>query len=131
MQEHIIAEVSAEYLGQAESLLHEQMGESGQYGRHVPAAVISGSVLEDGLRRLCARQSPEIDTKKQNGQPKRLNALIDDLQNAKLYNSMKGDRLRSWAKTRNHAAHGEFSEFNRQDVDAMISGVKNFLADYL
>ena len=128
LENWIVAELSSNYLWQAEELLDE--GKRSSIG-HLPAAVLCGAVLEDALRQLCARHSPPIDTKKQNGQPRRLNALIDELQNAKVFNPMKGDLLRSWAKTRNHAAHGEFNEFERSDVDAMLVGVKTFLADNL
>jgi len=32
---------------------------------------------------------------------------------------------------RNLAAHGEFAQFKRTDVEGMISGIDSFLADYL
>jgi len=32
---------------------------------------------------------------------------------------------------RNPAAHGEFDQFTRGDVEAMIPGINTFLADYL
>ncbi len=131
LHEWIVADISADYVAQAELLLVDQNVGSDGYGRHVPAAVICSAVLEDSLRCLCARQSPPIDATKANGHPMRLNSLIDELQNAGLYNPMKGDHLRSWAKTRNHAAHGEYTEFSRQDVDSMLRDVKVFLHDYL
>ena len=128
LEEMIIANTSADYMGQAEGLLDE--GKSGQYD-HVPAAVLCGAVLEDSLRRLCQRQTPSISITKPNGQFKRLNALIDDLQKANVFNRLKAGQLRSWAQIRNSAAHGKFDEFTRQDVESMLDGVKNFLADYL
>ncbi len=124
----IHANLAADYMGQAEELLEE--GKRSVIG-HLPAAVLCGAVLEDALRQLCGRQTPPVATKKPNGQPKRLNALIDDLQNASIYNPLKGNQLRTWAKVRNHAAHGEDSEFDKNDVEDMLRGVKNFLADYL
>lgn len=131
LQELVAAEITADYLHQAELFLDDPNVRSDGYGRHVPAAVVAGAVLEDALRRLCVRQTPPLETKKDNGQPKRLNALIDELQNAGLYNPMKGDHLRSWAKIRNHAGHGEYSEFSRHDVESMLRDMKVFLGDYL
>lgn len=127
-QEMIIADVSSDYMGQAEELLDE--GQSGKFD-HVPAAVLCGAVLEDSLRRLCNRQTPPIAITKNNGQKKTLDPLISDLQKARVFNKMKADQLRAWAKIRNSAAHGEFEEFNKQDVESMLKGVKNFLADNL
>ncbi|MDE2775681.1 MAG: DUF4145 domain-containing protein [Chloroflexota bacterium] len=128
LEEAIVANISADYMTQVEGLLDEAL--PGQYD-HVPGAVLCGAVLEDALRRLCERQTPPVPTSNQNGDPKNLNSLIQDLQRANVLNKLKADQLRAWAKIRNSAAHGKFSEFHRNDVDLMVNGVKNFLADYL
>ena len=128
LPEMIETNVASDYMGQAEQLLSE--GIAGQYD-HVPAAVLTGAVLEGALRTLCGRQHPPISTLKKNGDPKTLNPLIEDLQKANVYNKAKADQLRYWAKIRNYAAHGEFSEFKRDEVEAMITGIKTFLADYM
>ncbi|MEQ9032431.1 MAG: hypothetical protein RLP44_27180 [Aggregatilineales bacterium] len=128
LSQMIEANLASDYMGQAEQLLGE--GVSGQHD-YVPAAVLAGAVLENSLRTLCQRHSPPIDTVKPNGVKKTLDPLITDLQKANVFNTAKAAQLKSWAKTRNSAAHGEFTEFNRKDVEAMILGVKNFIADYL
>jgi len=122
------AEVAADYLGQAEGLLKE--GQPGKYD-HVPAAVLLGAILEQALRTLCARQTPPVPTTKANGEKLMLNALIDDLKKAGVYNELKAKQLRAWADIRNAAAHGEFAKFSRGDVDGMQQGVASFLADQL
>jgi len=124
----IEAEIASDYMGQAESLLRE--GQSGQFD-HVPAAVLAGAVLEKALRTLCGKQQPSVPTTKANDEPKALNLLIDDLKKAGVFNEMKAKQLRSWAAIRNHAAHGEFDQFTRGDVEQMLPGINNFLADYL
>jgi hypothetical protein len=60
-----------------------------------------------------------------------LNPLIDDLRKAGAFIETKAKQLRAWAAIRNHAAHGEFDQFARTDVEAMIPGINTFLADYL
>lgn len=122
------AEISGDYMGQAEQLLEE--GQSGKFD-HVPAAVLSGAVLEKALKTLCNLQQPAIPVLKSNGEPKTMNLLIDDLKKAGLFNETKAKQLRAWADIRNHAAHGGFDQFNKKDVKQMIVGVNNFLADYL
>jgi len=124
----IEAEIAADYVGQAEQLLSE--GQPGKYD-HVPAAVLTGAVLEKALRTLCDKQTPPVPTMKPNGQPIMLNGLIEALKKAGVYNEMKAKQLRSWAAIRNHAAHGEFDDFNRSDVEQMIKGINAFLADYV
>jgi len=124
----IEAEIAADYMGQAESLLRE--GQTGKYD-HVPAAALAGAVLEKSLRTLCGRQHPPILETNAKGEPKTLNPLIDDLKKAGVFNELKAKQLRSWADIRNKAAHGEFSEFTKKDVEQMLQGINNFLADYL
>jgi len=122
------SEIAADYMGQAERLLAE--GQPGKYD-HVPAAVLAGAVLEKALRTLCEGHEPRIQTTKANGEPKTMNPMIDDLKKAEVYNEMKAKQLRAWAAVRNHAAHGEFDQFTRGDVEDMISGVNRFLGDEL
>ncbi|MEG4589441.1 DUF4145 domain-containing protein [Microcoleus sp. MOSTC5] len=117
--------IAADYMGQAEQLLAE--GQSGQYD-HVPAAVLAGAVLEKSLRTLCDKQSPSIPTVHNNGKPLTLAPLIEALKKNNVFNELTAKQLRAWADIRNSAAHGNFNEFNRSQVDLMIQGINNFLA---
>jgi len=124
----IEAEITADYMGQTESLLRE--GQTAKYD-HVPAAVLAGAVLEKSLRTLCGQQQPPILETNTKGEPKTLNPLIDDLKKAGAFNELKAKQLRSWTDIRNKAAHGDFDAFTKQDVEQMLYGINNFLADYL
>ena len=55
LEQQIIANVSADYMEQAEALLGE--GIEGQYD-HVPAAILCGAILEDALRRFVPKTDP-------------------------------------------------------------------------
>lgn len=124
----IEAEIAADYMGQAEELLGE--GQSGKFD-HIPAAVLSGAVLEKALRKLCSQQRPPLPVVNANGDHKTLNPLIDDLKKVGLFNELKAKQLRAWADIRNKAAHGDFTQFNRGDVEQMLKGVSSFLADHI
>ncbi len=124
----IEAEIAADYMGQAELLLGE--GHTGKF-HHVPAAVLSGAVLEKALRKLCETQLPPISVRTTNGDSKTLNPLIDELKKAGVFNELKAKQLRAWADIRNKAAHGDFDQFGRSDVEQMVKGVANFIADHL
>lgn len=126
--EMIETNVVADYLTQAEQLLKDNKNGAHPYG---PAAVLAGAVLEDGLRRLCARQIPPISTNKPGGNPKTMGTLIDDLKNVGLFNELKAKELRAWADIRNAAAHGRFEDFTKDGVERLIAGVQSFLADNL
>lgn len=123
----IEAEIVGDYLSQAAALLGE--GKQGSHD-HVPAAVLVGAILEDALRRLCQRQNPPVPIKT-GKYYKKMNTMIDDLRKAGLYNELKAKHLRAWADIRNAAAHGQFNEFDRGDVEQMLAGAQQFLADYL
>ena len=124
----IEAEIASSYMEQAEQLLAE--GQTGKYD-HIPAAVLSGAVLEKELRTLCSKQTPPIPTVNNKGEKLTLNPLITELKKAGLFNELKAKQLRAWADIRNRSAHGEFDQFDRSDVEVMIKGINGFLADYL
>jgi len=128
LSSHISGEIASDYMSQAENLIGE--GADGAYN-HVPAAVLSGAVLEKALRELCEKQEPAISTVKDNGEHKTMNPLIDGLKKARVYNETKAKQLRHFADIRNHAAHGRFNEFNVDDVEDMIKGINRFLLEYL
>ncbi len=115
-------------MGQADELLVE--GQSGK-NDHVPAAVLAGAVLEKTLRTLCQKQKPSIPTTNAKGNPLTLSPLIVALKKADVFKQTMAAQLEAWAHIRNKAAHGEFDQFTRQDVEAMIAGIKNILANYL
>lgn len=120
----IEAAIAVDYMGQAEDLLAE--GQRGKFD-HVPAAVLAGAVLEKALRTLCEQQEPPIEIKGL----KSLNPMIEALKKAGVINEAKNVQLRAWTLLRNLAAHGEFQQFDRSDVDNMIAGIKGFLAENL
>ena len=121
------AEIAGDYMGQAEQLLQE--GTRGKFD-HVPAAVLAGAVMEKTLRLLCEKQNPPISVFKPNGEPKTMNPMIDDLKIAGLFVETKAKQLRGWAGIRNDAAHGDFDKFTRADVELMLKGIENFLAEF-
>jgi len=125
--QQIESAIASDYMGQAEGLLNE--GQQGKFD-HVPAAVLAGAVLEKTLRSMCEQHEPPIATINAKGEHKTLNPLIDELKKASVFNESKAKQLRSWAAIRNHAAHGEFDEFDRNDVEQMLQGIGHFLADY-
>jgi hypothetical protein len=124
----IEAEIACDYMGQAEQLLAE--GHRGKFD-HVPAAALAGAVLEKALRTLCDQQQTPIAQKTPNGVHKTLGPLIQELKKAGAFNEAKAKQLQAWADIRNLAAHGEFAQFKRTDVEAMIAGINCFLADHL
>lgn len=119
----IEAEVLSDYLDQASAVLAGDRDEP----NHIAAAVIAGASLERCLRTLCGTLSPPEPTSNDKGAPLGMSALIDALKRRAAFNELQAKELRAWAALRNAAAHGQFSDFNRQQVETMVAGVVRFV----
>lgn len=109
----IESEVFTDYLDQARELLRS--------GYHGPAALVAGCVLEDSLRRLCARHGLALPAR-----PK-VDSMNADLAKAGVYNKLTQKRITAIADIRNNAAHSKWDEFGRGDVVEMIDWVAKFI----
>jgi uncharacterized protein (UPF0332 family) len=112
----IQAEVFDDFLEQAQHLFDS--------GYHAPAAVVAGSVLEDGLRKLCLRNKIALPAK-----PK-LDTMNADLAKAAVYNLLVQKQITALADLRNKAAHGKWTEFTAKDVEQMIIQVRSFMTTH-
>lgn len=110
------AEVFSDELDQADHFLNQ--------GYQAPAAVTAGVVLETTLRKLCEQADGVEPSDK-------INRMNDDLAKGGVYNKIRADQVRSWAKIRNAAAHGQPDEFDESDVRRMIDGVRDFVANQM
>ncbi len=108
------AEVLSDSLEQATELLNA--------GYKDPACVLAGVSLEIALKDLCTREAVP------HGKADRMNT---DLCKAGKYNMAKQKQITAWAELRNKAAHGDWSSYNKADVEDFVQGVKRFVADYL
>ena len=121
----IEAEVLSDYLDQALAVLAGGRDEP----NHIAAAVIAGASLERCLRTLCEALSPPEPTKNEKGASLGMTALIESLKKRSAFNELQAKELRAWAALRNAAAHGNFSEFNRDQVDSMVGGIVRFVTE--
>jgi hypothetical protein len=109
----IEAEVFDDFLEQAKHLI--------EAGYYQPAAVVIGSVLEDGLRRLCTKHEMSLPAKA------KLDTMNAELAKQGMYNKLTQKRLTALADIRNKAAHGEWDQFTREDVGDMLRNVRQFM----
>jgi hypothetical protein len=112
----IEAEVFGDFLEQAEHLL-----ESGYYQ---PSAVIAGSVLEDGLRKLCAKNGIPLQNR-----PK-MDTMNAELAKRGVFSLLQQKQILPLADIRNKAAHGKWDGFDKQDVENMIKVVREIMTKY-
>jgi hypothetical protein len=109
----VAAEIFDDLLEQGQALL--------QGGYKGPAAVVVGAVLEDALRKLCAKHSIELPEK-----PK-LDAMNANLAKANIYNVLTQKKITALAGIRNDAAHGKWDSFSPADVEGMVLWTSDFM----
>ncbi len=118
--ELIHADIFSDYIEMAEYLLEE--------GYKDPAAVITGSTLEEHLRKLCIKNGIDIEimSKGKLG-PKNANGMNSDLAKEGVYSKLELKSVTAWLDLRNKAAHGKYSEYNENQVNQLIIGVRDFI----
>lgn len=124
VEEFIHAQVFTDFLAMADYLL--------ETGYKNPAAVIAGTVLEQHLRKLGLKHGVQIETTDPTGKtsPKKAENLNADLAKQKVYGKNEHKQVTAWLGIRNSAAHGQNDEYDSEQVDLLIRGVRSFLARY-
>lgn len=115
------ADVFADFLEMGEYLLDE--------GYKDAAAVIIGSVLEDGLRKSSERNFLPLVS--DSGKRLTIEPLNAQLAKAGVYSKLVQKQITSWAHLRNRAAHGEFGEYTIEEVRMMLLFVQSFSSEHL
>jgi hypothetical protein len=114
--ELIHADLSADFLEMAEYLLSE--------GYKDPAAVVVGSLLEEHLRQLCAKNGIATAAA---GRAKKADQLNADLAGNLVYSKLDQKSITAWLDLRNKAAHGKYGEYSQEQVTLLIQGVRDFM----
>jgi len=130
------ADISAGYLQTQAELIHGKLFadflEMAQHlldeGYKDASAVITGSSLESHLRQLALKSKISTDLTV-NGKlaPKKADRLNADLVASNIYSKLDQKNVTAWLDLRNKAAHGHFSEYDKDQVGLMIFGVRNFI----
>jgi hypothetical protein len=117
--ELIHADLFADFLEMSEHLLSQ--------GYKDPSAVVIGSVLEEHLRKLCDKAGITAVT---GTAPKKADLLNADLAGAGVYSKLDQKSVTAWLDLRNKAAHGKYSEYTKEQVQALQDGVRHFISRY-
>jgi hypothetical protein len=113
-QELIHADLFSDFLEMAEYLREE--------GYKDPAAVIAGGVLEEHLRKLCAKNAITLQIT-----PK-LETMNSELARVGAYNKNDQKAVTSWAALRNDAAHGNYNNYTDGEIKLMIAAIRDFIS---
>jgi hypothetical protein len=118
--ELVHADIFADFLIMAEYLL--------QQGYKDPAAVVTGSVLESHLRKLCDKNG--IPVVRSDGSPKKADTLNSELAGVDVYSKLDQKSVTAWLDLRNKAAHGHYTEYTQEQVVLMLQAVRDFATRY-
>ena len=75
-----------------------------------PSAVLTGSVLEEHIRKLCEKNNISIF---QGIKPIKADALNAELVKANIYSKLDQKNVTAWLDLRNKAAHGKYNEYSK------------------
>lgn len=122
--EIIHSDLFSDYIEMASHLLDE--------GYKDPAAVLTGSTLENHLRNLCIKNYLDIEYENRSNKimPKKADSLNSDLAKNDIYNKTYQKQITAWLDLRNNAAHGKYDQYSEMEVKLMISGILNFIQLY-
>ena len=116
LEELVHADVFSDFLEMAEHLLST--------GYKDAAAVIVGSTLESHMKKLCVKHGVATE---QNGRSRKADTLNADLVKASAYSKLEQKNVTAWLGLRNNAAHGEYDQYEKQQVQMMLMGVQDFM----
>lgn len=130
--EAIRDDYAAGYLRSIEELIHadvfadflEMANELHGKGYKDPAAVITGSVLEEHVRKLATAHQVAVESA---GRPRKADTINADLAKAGGYNKLEQKQITAWLDLRNKAAHGEYEQYEAGQVAALIRDVRDFM----
>ena len=117
IEDLVRAEVFTDFLEMAQHLL--------EAGYKDPAATLVGGVLENGLRKIAEKHNVAVKDKDD------ISSLNTKLGDARAYGPLDRSQIQTWKKLRDSAAHGNYDEYTKPKVEAMLEGVRRFLAEHL
>jgi len=89
------------------------------------AAVLAGSTLESHLKKLSIKNSIPTDIA---GKPVKADKLNADLAKTGVYTILDQKNITAWLDLRNKAAHGNYTDYNNDQVKLLIAGIRDFIA---
>ena len=118
----VAADIFGNFLDMAEYLLDKTYKDA--------AAVIIGSTLENHMRYLCDANGIDVTTIDRKGKTKskKADTLNSELMNRNVYTKTDLKAVTAWLDIRNNAAHGDYNEYTKEQVELMYQGVTEFIS---
>lgn len=115
--ELVHADIFADFLEMAQHLCENNYKD--------PSAVLAGSTLESHLKKLAIKNAIPTDV---SGRPVKADKLNADLAKANVYTVLDQKNVTAWLDLRNKAAHGNYAEYNIDQVKLLIASIRDFIS---
>ena len=116
LEEILHSDIFADFLEMASHLLNN--------GYKDAAAVIASGTLEIHIKKLCNKFGIGTST---NNKPRKTEDLNANLTKQKVYSKLDQKNITAWLDLRNKAAHGQYSEYDKQQVQLLVNSIQNFI----
>ena len=128
----LLSDIQNDYLKSYEELIHsdvfsdllEMADHLLEKGYKDAAAVLAGSTLEVHIKKLCKKFGVETLS---NGRTKKTESLNTELRKQEVYTELDRKNVSAWLGLRNHAAHGNYSEYQKEQVQLLVNSVRDFI----
>lgn len=117
LEELVHADIFADFLEMAQHLCDNNYKDA--------SAVLAGSTLESHLKKLAIKNAIPIDIV---GKPVKADKLNSDLTKANVYTILDQKNITAWLDLRNKAAHGNYTEYNVDQVKLLIASIRDFIS---
>lgn len=117
LAELVHADIFADFLEMAQHLCDSNYKDA--------AAVLAGSTLESHLKKLSIKNGIPTDIA---GKPVKADKLNADLAKTTVFSVLDQKNVTAWLDLRNKAAHGNYGEYNNDQVKLLIAGISDFIA---
>ena len=131
----LLYDIENNHLQSFEELLHgEVFGDFLEMASHLvesdykdAAAVLTGGTLEVHLRTLCHKHGIDASPDGRHISSDQLNAKLTK---AGAYNKLDQKSITAWLDLRNKAAHGQYSDYTKEQVRLFVATVRDFITRY-
>ena len=91
------------------------------------AAVLAGATLELHIKELCGKHGVDI---LRNTRPRKADQLNAELAKVHVYSKLDQKNVTAWLGLRNNAAHGNYSEYTRDQVRLLVASIRDFITRF-
>ena len=131
----LLSDIQNDYLKGLEEIIHGDLfSDFLEMATHLmenkykdAAAVMAGSTLEVHMRKLCDKHSVTTTSGRK---PKKAELLNAELAKEGVYSKLDQKNVTAWLGLRNNAAHGNYSEYTKEQVKLLIDSVRDFITRY-